>query len=302
MDNNEEKKEKRQNGFTWWYLLITGELQDFLKPRPKPEARPLTRSFAIWKAILCVIFFFFIQIGTMFILLGIGIENNVELMALTFSTLASLAAFSFMYFKKKDEFKVEYSSKETVYLFTIIMAMAASVLATFILYWLPRIFSIPPQGSNVVNMITLENLWLLILGMFLIGVAVPIVEELIFRGLVQNFLNQKLKFRTANFFQALIFGIIHVQPAGIVAAFLMGLVLGWLYKKTGRLVVPIVGHCIFNVTSLLTMFIPNIIWLFTTVVGIIILLTALILAIVATVTGVKKYTYKIEVEIEETLQ
>lgn len=87
------------------------------------------------------------------------------------------------------------------------------------------------------------------IGIFSIAIAGPVLEELLFRGAITKVLLQKYSPVKAIIFSALIFGIFHLNPAQIFAAFLIGLLLAWVYYKTGSLVPCIVIHIINNSLS-----------------------------------------------------
>ena len=84
-----------------------------------------------------------------------------------------------------------------------------------------------------------------IFGVLSIAIVVPILEEVLFRGAIEGHLLRKgWSPKWAILVSALIFGIIHGNPAQIPFAFLIGLLFGWLYYRTGSLVPGIVGHII----------------------------------------------------------
>lgn len=87
-------------------------------------------------------------------------------------------------------------------------------------------------------------------------IGAPIVEELFFRGLVQQAL-ARLRL-AAVFLQALVFGMIHVTPeegrgnVGIILGVgTFGLVLGLAVRRYGRLGPAVIGHAVFNAAAVL---------------------------------------------------
>ena len=85
----------------------------------------------------------------------------------------------------------------------------------------------------------------LVAGLGVIIVA-PIVEELFFRGYVFNaYLAQKGP-RTAYAGSALAFGVAHGLPTLFLGIFGMGLVLAYIYRRTGTIIAPIVAHALNN--------------------------------------------------------
>lgn len=89
-----------------------------------------------------------------------------------------------------------------------------------------------------------------VLGIFCIALLAPWVEELLFRGVILQRLNRGRKSPWRGIvISALVFGLIHVNPAQVFFAFLMGLVLGWITVQTHSLVPAIVGHVLNNSLS-----------------------------------------------------
>lgn len=90
------------------------------------------------------------------------------------------------------------------------------------------------------------------LGVISIVVMAPIVEELLFRGGMQGHLLRKWKNPAwAILVSALIFGIVHGNPVQMFFASILGLVLGWVYYRTGSLLPCMLMHFINNGTSVL---------------------------------------------------
>lgn len=96
------------------------------------------------------------------------------------------------------------------------------------------------------------------LGSVVVGlstmVGAPLVEELFFRGLLQQAL---ARFRwVALVVQGLVFGSLHLTPAeglgnvGIIAGLaVLGMVFGYAAQRTGRLGTAVIGHAIFNAVA-----------------------------------------------------
>ena len=87
------------------------------------------------------------------------------------------------------------------------------------------------SGSNVVVLL------------ITIAVIPPVVEELIFRGILLERWAVKWRLGTALIVQAILFGILHVDPIG---ASIFGLVMGLMYLRCRSLWVPIVMHALNN--------------------------------------------------------
>ena len=91
-------------------------------------------------------------------------------------------------------------------------------------------------------------------GVLSIALLAPILEELLFRGAIQGLLQDTLKSPwKAIVISSLIFGIVHMNPAQIPFAFLLGMMFGWLYYRTGSLLPGIVGHVLNNSIATINM-------------------------------------------------
>ena len=84
-----------------------------------------------------------------------------------------------------------------------------------------------------------------ILNAIFAGILFPILEELLFRRLICNRL-LPLGEAKAILISAAIFGFIHGNLFQFAYAFLFGLVLGYVYVKTGKIIYTIIFHCIMN--------------------------------------------------------
>ncbi|MEZ5977576.1 MAG: CPBP family glutamic-type intramembrane protease [Planctomycetota bacterium] len=86
------------------------------------------------------------------------------------------------------------------------------------------------------------------------GIAAPVFEELAFRAVLFAALRSRLPFWPAAIASAAVFAAAHPYDAvGLISIFWVGVVLAWLYERTGSLVACIVAHSVFNVTNLAIM-------------------------------------------------
>jgi len=91
-----------------------------------------------------------------------------------------------------------------------------------------------------------------LLGMLLVvSVAVPFLEELIFRGVMLEAFRGQVTFWFATIMQATTFAAAHESPGDMPYLFVFGLVAGWLAKRSEGLLASMVMHSTFNLTSAL---------------------------------------------------
>lgn len=77
-------------------------------------------------------------------------------------------------------------------------------------------------------------------------IAAPILEEILFRGLVFESCAERYGKGVALLISSLLFGIVHGIPVQIINAFVVGLILGYIYLKTRSLLSVIILHAVNN--------------------------------------------------------
>lgn len=86
-------------------------------------------------------------------------------------------------------------------------------------------------------------------GYVAVGILAPLAEEVVFRGAILRTLlgiMSKKNHWVAIMISAAIFGVVHANLAQFINALLMGLILGWMYYRTGSLVPGILLHWVNN--------------------------------------------------------
>ncbi len=95
-----------------------------------------------------------------------------------------------------------------------------------------------------------ESLLTIAVEVFVTAMLVPVMEELVFRGVVLSALRRYgIGFSIAA--SALVFGLAHMDPSSVVFATIAGLVFGFLYAKTNNLWLPILIHALNNLIATL---------------------------------------------------
>lgn len=82
-------------------------------------------------------------------------------------------------------------------------------------------------------------------------VLAPLVEEILFRGVLFRALCQLTRPWVACWGSALAFAAIHLNLLTFVPLLFIGLVLAWVYASTGRLLAAVVTHAFFNAVNFL---------------------------------------------------
>ena len=99
------------------------------------------------------------------------------------------------------------------------------------------------------------NFWNFLVSLLIIGVLVPISEELYFRGLLFNWFQLRFRLWPAVIFSSIIFGLAHYDSlAVIISSFVLGVVNAFAMQRTKSIWVPIIMHAITNGTAVIIMY------------------------------------------------
>ncbi|MBW4777597.1 CPBP family intramembrane glutamic endopeptidase [Prevotella histicola] len=93
---------------------------------------------------------------------------------------------------------------------------------------------------------------------FSVCILAPIVEELIFRGVVERIL---LKLKTSPWVgiiaSAMLFAMIHEFPYQVISAFIGGVIYGWVYYKTKSIYLTFSMHAVNNIIASIVFFLDD---------------------------------------------
>lgn len=131
-------------------------------------------------------------------------------------------------------------------LFGMAMMVAVSIVTD------PLISLFPVEMAKYVERFSTGNMWVT-LGVTVI--VAPILEEIFFRGILLKDMSISWGPRWAIFISSLLFSALHFNIIQAVPAFLMGLVIGYIYIYTRRgLTTVILIHIINNLISSVSLF------------------------------------------------
>jgi hypothetical protein len=122
-----------------------------------------------------------------------------------------------------------------VLIWSVVAALGALIPSAWLQEQMPEL---PNLMENEFSML-LANRW----GYLAIGLLAPLAEELVFRGaILRALLDSHYRPVTAIAVSALLFAAIHMNPAQLPHAFLIGLLLGWMYWRTGSILPGMAFH------------------------------------------------------------
>ena len=146
-------------------------------------------------------------------------------------------------------------------LITVALSFATMVSADLPNYWNFKLTTASPAMKSFYDMVT-ELLRQMTGGplwssFLLTAVFAPIFEEWLCRGMVLRGLLTKMKPVWAIVVSALFFALIHLNPWQALNAFIIGVVMGYVYYKTGSLWLTMLIHFVNNGTAVILSQIPS---------------------------------------------
>lgn len=131
------------------------------------------------------------------------------------------------------------------------------VLVLIAVIWIISLLGYEPPPQPVVEMfLAADKKRILIFLTIMVSIIGPFAEELFFRGFAYNAVKKKLGFSGAILITSGLFAILHADVVGFFPIFVLGLLLAYLYEKTGSLIPSITVHILHNsaTISLLLLF------------------------------------------------
>ena len=133
---------------------------------------------------------------------------------------------------------------------SVLAALGAIIPSVWLQEQLPTLPNVMEESFSMI----LKGRW----GYVVVGLLAPVAEEIVFRGAILRTLLQKFGPWKAIWISAVLFALVHGNPAQMPHALLVGLLLGWMYWRTGSILPGIAYHWVNNsVAYLLYNILPN---------------------------------------------
>jgi len=138
-----------------------------------------------------------------------------------------------------------------VLIWSVIAALGLVVPSAWLQEHMPELPNFVEQEFDMI----LKDRW----GYLTIGLLAPLAEEIVFRGAaLRSLLASRLSPLAAIVISALLFAVAHLNPTQMPHAFLVGLLLGWMYWRTGSILPGMAYHWANNSAAyVLYAFYPN---------------------------------------------
>ena len=208
-------------------------------------------------------FYFLINLAASFLLVLFFPKENLEQMAvkqaipLTLLVNAVFLLCTVIFYNTKSQYssfgeRVELNPvNRRVIPYVICLGISMIFVVNIVISVAITALPLPKSWLEMMNenseMITSASPFLQFITVAIIG---PIAEEVLFRGLMLGGLKRTCNRWVAIVATAIVFGLVHGHPIGIIYASCLGVLMGWMYCKTGSLLTTVIFHIVYNTMSL----------------------------------------------------
>lgn len=138
------------------------------------------------------------------------------------------------------------------------MAMPGIALMAFLYFKLLEVLGVPQVQQPIMELLSGLDSPLLILAMGIFAVVLaPIVEELVFRGMLLPLLTRRVGLVAGMLISSLLFALLHGHVQTMFPLMVVAIFFSFGYIFGGSIWVPIVMHGCFNGMNLLTMYLTR---------------------------------------------
>lgn len=128
-------------------------------------------------------------------------------------------------------------------------------LAAVLTLLIQVVLKLPNENPQLEYLLPGEFSWGgLLAGLLLVGVMVPIAEEAYFRGLLFQTMRNRWRMSVSLVASSAIFGIVHGDIAVAGMAFILGVILGWVFERSQSLWTAIIVHAINNSVKIIAIY------------------------------------------------
>lgn len=170
--------------------------------------------------------------------------TNLALMAMIFGKLFAMYMMIVIFTKRNSEVQINpvVKDKGQIYLYCFAVIVGYRFFADHSLSYLMDMMPVSEALESFQSQMEVAWLPALVLIVFI----APLVEEVIFRGIMLEGLLKKYDYRVAVFISALLFAVMHFNWIQGVNTFVLGLVISYVYYLTRSVKVAIVVHFMNN--------------------------------------------------------
>lgn len=179
---------------------------------------------------------------------------------LLISSILTVLALILIYKIKKRNYTEELQIKKTknfnIY-FAIIIGIACWLFNTGVLSLIDEAGLFSSRFQHMSEILAPLDKGNIIIAIITVGIAAPLAEEFLFRGVIYNTLSKKISIKWTIIIQAILFGVFHGNLVQGTYATLLGLVFGYVTYKTKSLWPAIIMHMVNNSIATIVSYIAS---------------------------------------------
>lgn len=134
----------------------------------------------------------------------------------------------------------------------VLLATGAMIVVTDFVYMITlKYLSPPPEYLDALLSFKPTGFLSFLVSFAAVCLIVPLAEEVLFRGFVQQIFARNMNEALAFVLAGLLFGVVHLDPHLLLSISFYGIFLSYLFYATGNLIYPVLSHAFFNSLSLI---------------------------------------------------
>ncbi len=223
----------------------------------QPEAYP-----HFLQGVLIIVLYFVLTILLELLLEGLtaliglenGITNNFIVQFIVFPVVVYYSLFRYIGLKSQRTIERAVARiknvRLAVYLKGGLLIIGAGILSSELAYFVDTFLEtdLGEMYFELTEQIMTAPFYIVILA---VVVLPSFFEEILYRGIILEGFAHNYRPSTAVFLSALLFGLVHIFLIQVISAFIIGLFLGWLYLKSGSLLLVMFVHGLNNLLAVL---------------------------------------------------
>ena len=176
-----------------------------------------------------------------------------SMLILLISNISGLMVFTPIWLQTRKRFIRRKNYAPAVICLKVAGLFAALNIFQVVIFSLTDVMRYFPSYDEISELLATDSFIIQLLAM---GIAAPIIEEVIFRGILINRMSW-LPAWAAVLIQGMLFGAVHMNLFQSLYAFIAGILLGMIYVRFRSIIIVIAGHMAYNTSSLLVSKIPD---------------------------------------------
>ncbi|MBP5165309.1 MAG: CPBP family intramembrane metalloprotease [Lachnospiraceae bacterium] len=214
------------------------------------------KRWALFNILLAICFYFVVYTISGVVTRDFLLESHGSAFCNLISALITLPFIIFFFYRTakmlpftvQGDLEQQSGIKKLLICIFFIALIAASSVAINLLFTRFLPFLQTEGFSEARNDLMGGELFVLIMSNVIVS---PVLEELLYRGTVQRSFEAVINPALSIIFSSLLFGLFHFNLLQFLYSFCCGLIIGFSYKKTGVVAVPVIGHALANLIVVL---------------------------------------------------